>query len=478
MKTEVGMNGLPPVEAGIARRSRAHWLLVACALTATPLAGSARAQQVEFDLHGDTANSPTWTRPNINGAVSDVVVPYEEFSFQVAVSGVYGYYTTSLSPAFDVVQFMYDDTFNPFSPLQGLLSAADQTGKGGQEAVMFFPSNGRTYHAVTTGFAATDAGPYSLRFSGPGAIAPVVAKSWLGGESPDWTDPGNWSSAGVPTDLEDVLINSTIPNATVVSGASVTSRSIAVGFAAAGSLSVQDGGEVVAVDRLNVGAQGALRGDGAITASVTSNGLVAPGVTLGTLHIAGDYTQSATGRLAIEISSNESVDVLDIVGGVSLNGTLDLSLVGDFVPAGPMSFDVIDWTGALQGTFAQVHLPALPGIMSWDASQLYTTGVLAVVSADFDGDGVVDGDDLAPLVQNFGALDADAMHGDADGDLDVDGADFLAWQRQQGVGEPVVGAVAPEPMTSILMAGSLALLASRACTPFSIPQRQGSPCVR
>lgn len=72
----------------------------------------------------------------------------------------------------------------------------------------------------------------------------------------------------------------------------------------------------------------------------------------------------------------------------------------------------------------------------------------AVVPGDFDGNGVVDGDDLDQWQLAYG-VDSD---GDADGDGDSDGADFLIWQRNFGVtAQNYVGVLSavtvPEPTT-------------------------------
>ena len=55
------------------------------------------------------------------------------------------------------------------------------------------------------------------------------------------------------------------------------------------------------------------------------------------------------------------------------------------------------------------------------------------LEADFNENGVVDGMDLIALSMNLGsAASATKSQGDADVDSDVDGADFLIWQRQRG----------------------------------------------
>jgi hypothetical protein len=77
----------------------------------------------------------------------------------------------------------------------------------------------------------------------------------------------------------------------------------------------------------------------------------------------------------------------------------------------------------------------------------------AVLPGDFDGDGDVDGDDLADWQASYN-VNASA---DADGDGDSDGADFLTWQRNYGRKStdvaPLTGSVSvPEPATIALIA--------------------------
>jgi uncharacterized protein (DUF2141 family) len=72
----------------------------------------------------------------------------------------------------------------------------------------------------------------------------------------------------------------------------------------------------------------------------------------------------------------------------------------------------------------------------------------AVTSADFNGDGSVDGSDFLIWQRGYGLSDqSDATTGDATGDGNVDDADLLIWTEQFGVSSsafPAVGAV-PEP---------------------------------
>ena len=71
----------------------------------------------------------------------------------------------------------------------------------------------------------------------------------------------------------------------------------------------------------------------------------------------------------------------------------------------------------------------------------------ALSPADFNGDMEVDGDDLADWKAAYGPN----AGGDADGDDDSDGADFLIWQREV-TGEPTMTAAAvPEPASVVLL---------------------------
>jgi hypothetical protein len=91
------------------------------------------------------------------------------------------------------------------------------------------------------------------------------------------------------------------------------------------------------------------------------------------------------------------------------------------------------------------------GIAWWAKSSVQ------VFEGDFNGDGMVDGADLAQWQGDFGPTDNGS---DADGDGDSDGADFLAWQQNVGTGAPALPAHAavPEPSAWLLAVLGLPLL--------------------
>jgi T5SS/PEP-CTERM-associated repeat protein len=172
------------------------------------------------------------------------------------------------------------------------------------------------------------------------------------------------------------------------------------------SLEVRNGGVLSAAGIMMIGSRGTLRGDGTIVADVFNAGTVAPGTSPGTLLVNGNFQQSVGGRLQIELAA-ASFDKLDVTGEITLDntlfgppmgGTLDVSLVEDFVPYGTQSFDILDWSGSLSGTFTSIQLPTLGGTLVWDTSQLYINGTLSVTgpalpAGDFNDDGLVDAAD-------------------------------------------------------------------------------------
>jgi autotransporter-associated beta strand protein len=104
---------------------------------------------------------------------------------------------------------------------------------------------------------------------------------------------------------------------------------------------------------------------------------------------------TSTGLLNIEIAGPAEADYgrLDVAGGLTLGGSLDVSLVGGFNPQAGMSFNILNFA-QLSGSFDSMMLPILDNGLEWHKSQLYTSGSLLVVhSGDFNADGAVNAAD-------------------------------------------------------------------------------------
>jgi hypothetical protein len=224
-----------------------------------------------------------------------------------------------------------------------------------------------------------------------------------------------------------------------------------------GELNIAASGTVFA-PLVTVGASGELRGTGDIVGNVLNNGLATPGTSTspGTLDVSGNFAQNASGILKMEIASIASFDQLNIGGALMAGGTLDVDLLS-FSPVAGNTFDLFDFAASL-GSFT-LDLPTLSGGLEWFTDNLLTTGELGVVSAsvvedaDFDGDGDVDGRDFLTWQRGFGLTEQeDNSLGDANGDGDINGLDLAIWQTQYGQpSELATQTAVPEPTSFVLI---------------------------
>jgi hypothetical protein len=104
---------------------------------------------------------------------------------------------------------------------------------------------------------------------------------------------------------------------------------------------------------------GSLVGKGTIAAAVTSNGTITAGDSTtnpGVLTVSSSYTQNSTGVLNTPIGGTATGQYgqLKASNGVALNGTLNLSLTGGFVPTIGSTFNLVTGS-AVSGTFATVN---------------------------------------------------------------------------------------------------------------------------
>jgi hypothetical protein len=126
-----------------------------------------------------------------------------------------------------------------------------------------------------------------------------------------------------------------------------------------------------------------------------------------------------------------SYDQLLISGNASFDGSLEVSLINNFMPQSGDSFNILDFAGS-SGTFNSILVPALsPGLM-WNTSQLYTAGVLSVAAAgvpgDYNNNGTVDAADYILWRENNNTattLPNDSTAGTND-------SDYIVWRAHFG----------------------------------------------
>jgi T5SS/PEP-CTERM-associated repeat protein len=171
---------------------------------------------------------------------------------------------------------------------------------------------------------------------------------------------------------------------------------IGLGLNGAGSLTLATSGTVDVGGLLKVGPTGEVQGDGNIIANVQNGGLVSPGTSPGALNIHGDYTQTAGGKLLVELASASSYDKLLAADNAVLAGTLDVALLDGFMPTVGNLFEVLHADGGIFNTFANTTLPTLAPNLDWRIIYSNFAVLLQVISTlpgDYNADGSVDAAD-------------------------------------------------------------------------------------
>ncbi|MDZ4657558.1 MAG: hypothetical protein SH868_08250 [Bythopirellula sp.] len=178
----------------------------------------------------------------------------------------------------------------------------------------------------------------------------------------------------------------------------------------------------------------------------------------GVLNVSGSFTQSLGGTLEIELDDLASGG-LTVGGTATLGGTLQVTLSPGLVPQAGDEFELLS-AASLLGTFVDTDLPTLTNGLAWNLNYASNSVALTVLySADFNKNGTVDSFDLAMWQAAYGMNTG----GNADGDGDTDGRDFLIWQNQFGssIALEALATTVPEPSCQLLLIS--ALLAATIC---------------
>ncbi|MBL8557238.1 MAG: autotransporter domain-containing protein [Hyphomonadaceae bacterium] len=185
-----------------------------------------------------------------------------------------------------------------------------------------------------------------------------------------------------------------------------------------GALSIEGGSILLnstASTNATVFANASLLGGGVVTGNLVNNGTVAPGNSIGTLTVNGNYTHGANAILEIEFDGSGGIDLLDIEGTATLNGgTLRFISLGG---AEGMGGTFLRADGGITGTFATIETvgAALPLTVTYGSNEAsMTPTVLSARPSTFNAQ------ILAAADTGFGFIDriANATHR-ADGNRHV-----------------------------------------------------------
>lgn len=294
--------------------------------------------------------------------------------------------------------------------------------------------------------------------------------------SANWATPSSWAAPGAPTIMWVTNVSNPSGSAQTavvtaesrvfqmtVGGNAPDAMTVEIASGAAlvtyGETKINAGGRVLVRDGGRIDTQfinieeGTLTGSGEVfvgtgpinTAVRNLSGRVEPGDGVGSLTIIGDLSNLEAGTIAFDLGGvlpELEHDLIEVDRFAFLAGTLEVSLVDDFMPSVGDSFLLIEAVEGVVGEFDQLLLP--DGYL-WSVDYLANSVVLEVtglgsIAGDFDNDGDVDTNDLAMLQAGYSSGT-------------YSGADFLQWQRNySGSTNVAASQTVPEPTAIIITA--------------------------
>ena len=120
---------------------------------------------------------------------------------------------------------------------------------------------------------------------------------------------------------------------------------------------------------------GTLSGTGTIAGNVINAGTMAPGNSIGTLNISGNYLNTGAGNYTAEVSATQS-DKINVGGTATLQGgAVYVYAYPGSVYAPVTTYKLVSAAGGLSGTFGSVNeiYPFLQSSLSYDANNAYLT---------------------------------------------------------------------------------------------------------
>ncbi len=257
-----------------------------------------------------------------------------------------------------------------------------------------------------------------------------------------------------------------------------------------GMATFDPGASVTGSGRLIITDGALVMGEGNLDVEVVNAGDLEPGNSPGTFR-AAEYTQTATGRLGIEIHIVPSpdggghdhdhehggdpsgieedmirFDELRITGQATLAGTLGVSLSGTGVPQVGQEFEFLT-AGSIAGGFERLEVPNFDhGVTLRILPRITGVSLMAIeyVLGDMNGDGVVDAFDVSlfelaladPAAYTLETgLSADII-GDISGDGVLNAFDVGPFEMLLAGGPPI-----PEPASAVLILAASGMAATR-----------------
>jgi hypothetical protein len=159
-----------------------------------------------------------------------------------------------------------------------------------------------------------------------------------------------------------------------------------------------------------------------------------PGASPAEVTFGGNVIFTGSNTLIMELAGTtpgSEYDTITAGGTVGLGGTLDVDLLGGFIPAPGNSFQLITAAGGVSGTFSNVLLPALTN-SSWHLRYSPNSVILQVgLTGDYNLNGAVDAADYIIWRKTLGQTGF-ALAADGNNNNQIDPGDFTIWRANFG----------------------------------------------
>jgi outer membrane autotransporter protein len=126
-----------------------------------------------------------------------------------------------------------------------------------------------------------------------------------------------------------------------------------------------------------VGGAGSLKGSGTIIGDVVNSGVLAPGNSIGTLNVAGNYIQNASSNYQVEVNAAGQNDRLNVSGIAYLAGSVSvLAAAGSYGRS--TTYTILNAAGGLSGAYSGVtsNYAFLRPSLNYDDNNVYLTLLL------------------------------------------------------------------------------------------------------
>ena len=185
------------------------------------------------------------------------------------------------------------------------------------------------------------------------------------------SNAGTFQSVNASLVNQGTLVNSGTMLSDIVNLGTATNTNIITGNVSNGGTFTNNG--LVNGTFTNTGVLG---GSGTMVGNVSNSGVVAPGNSIGTLSVAGNYTHTGSASYQAEVTGTGQSDLINVGGTATLQGgSVYVYATPGAVFAPTTTYKLLNAAGGLSGTFASVNelYPFLQSSLSYDANNAYLT---------------------------------------------------------------------------------------------------------